>query len=160
MQLNYTILILSIILLAANHLSEIRSPSVHELDESTNTGDLHLHTTGLIGSQLKVNKSRPVSQYIFMLLLPNACDTETNPGPRAPKWQCGTCTKAVTWRHKAVCCDTCETWFHIQCQNMRPLIYNVMNASNLSWVCLQCGVPNFSTTIFDSTYSIDTENKF
>jgi hypothetical protein len=45
--------------------------------------------TGIIASQLKpvtVNKSRPVSKYIFIILLANAFDTETNPGPRSPKW--------------------------------------------------------------------------
>jgi hypothetical protein len=42
-------------------------------------------TTGVIVSQLKVNRSRPVSKYIFILLLANAFDIETNPGPKALK---------------------------------------------------------------------------
>jgi hypothetical protein len=42
--------------------------------------------TGIIASQLKVSKSRPVSKCkMFMILLANAFDTETNPGPRGPK---------------------------------------------------------------------------
>jgi hypothetical protein len=43
-------------------------------------------TIDVIVSQMKVNRSRPVSKYIFILLLANAFYTETNPGPRAPKW--------------------------------------------------------------------------
>ena len=79
--------------------------------------DSHLHTckltqtTGVIVSQLKVNRSRPVNKYIFILLLANAFDIETNPGPRAPKWPCGTCKQAVKWNPKrpSICGDNCET---------------------------------------------------
>jgi len=51
-------------------------------------GKIYNHSimTGIIASQLKVNKSRPVSKYIFIILLANAFDTETNPGPRSSKW--------------------------------------------------------------------------
>ena len=57
-----------------------------------------------------------------------------------------------------MCCDSCQSWFHIQCQGMGSHIYECMNNS-ISWHCLQCGVPNFSTALFDS-WAIPTSNTY
>jgi hypothetical protein len=52
------------------------------LDHSEKTdGKIYNHSiiTGVIASQLKVNKGRPVSKYIFIILLANAFDIEKKP---------------------------------------------------------------------------------
>lgn len=166
MKLFYSLFITSSILLA---IIQFRAKLYHVNPNNTisrptdNTGLKiydHIKLTGIIASQLKVNKSRPVSKYICVILLANAFDTEKNPGPRSPKWPCGTCNKAVTWKHKAICCDSCETWLHIKCQHIQTNVFRFMDASNVSWGCLQCGMPNFSTVLFNSTYTIETDNQF
>ena len=94
--------------------------------------------------------------YITLIML--MYDTEPNPGP--PKYPCGTCNKAVTWKDKGVCCDHCDKWYHIDCQNLRSIIYEGLGNSNVSWECLQCGLPNFSSAVFGSSTILNTENSF
>ncbi|KAI8517480.1 hypothetical protein Bbelb_060610 [Branchiostoma belcheri] len=89
-----------------------------------------------------------------------AVDLETNPGPRPPKYPCGSCGKAVTFKHKGVCCDRCDYWFHHDCQGLSSNMYSYLGNSNVSWVCLNCGLPNFSTTFFNSSNFESDTNPF
>ena len=42
-------------------------------------------------------------------------------------------------------------------------MYSILNKSSgkgIVWECIKCGMPNFSTTLFDTTTSLDTQNRF
>ena len=43
---------------------------------------------------------------------------------------------------------------------MNDHIYDSLANSSCIWVCTSCGLPNFSTSLFDSIHSINTSNSF
>jgi len=89
---------------------------------------------------------------VSFILLSLAHDVETNPGPHShtEDWNCGVCDRECGWDTKAVACDECNQWYHIDCQGISSRLYGEMDNS-FAWTCLQCGLPNFSTAFFDIT---------
>ena len=105
--------------------------------------------------------------YIFVILCGNSWDIESNPGPNSlnstSHFPCGVCDADIGWEDRGICCDTCNIWYHIDCQGMSSTMYSILNKSsgkNIVWECLKCGMPNFSTSLFDTTASLETHNRF
>lgn len=48
--------------------------------------------------------------YLFLLVIINSNDIQTNPGPSndSTRYLCGTCDPPVNWDHKGVVCETCD----------------------------------------------------
>ena len=89
------------------------------------------------------------------ILIYLANDVEKNPGPN-PKYPCGICNKAVWWTKPAIACDMCNSWFHKQCLNMQSVIFTVLANTDTSWTCCNCGIPNFASSLFDTTETNET----
>ena len=73
------------------------------------------------------------------------------------------CDVSVGWEDRGICCDTCNVWYHIDCQGMSPTMYSIYNRSlgkSMAWECMRCGMPNFSTSLFDTTASLEVSNRF
>ena len=104
-----------------------------------------------------VCRDKLVLIYLCSLLLAESYAPEPNPGPRPCKYPCGYCHKAVKWTTPGICCDSCNMWYHQECLGMKDCIYLAMR--NVSWECVQCGLPNFSSALFD-TLLFETSNTF
>ena len=88
--------------------------------------------------------------YISILLVTLSNDVQLNPGPRPPKYPCGSCGAAVRNNQKSIQCDGCNSWYHIHCQGMNTSIHQIMaEHASYSWHCLNCGLPNFCTDYYE-----------
>ena len=59
---------------------------------------------------------------------------------------------------KAVCCDTCDIWFHKTCVSMLSTEYSELNSVD-NWFCYRCDSHNCDT-FHAYEYSIPTSNSF
>ena len=105
--------------------------------------------------------------YLFVILISNSWDIETTPGLDSRSddslYLCGLCEASVGWEDRGICCDTCNVWCHIDCQGMSTTMYGVHDRTlnkSLAWECVRCGMPNFSTSLFDTSASLDVSNRF
>ena len=101
------------------------------------------------GTPIKnINCRRTPNQVnLVMVILLLSGEDQFNAGPptRTPKYPCGVCGKNVNSTHKAMECEDCLTWYHIKCASMRGNMYRVhMHHNSYTWVCIKCGLPNFT----------------
>ena len=102
---------------------------------------------------------RVQSLLVMYLILLQAGDLELNPGPRAPKFPCGLCGKAVTWKNGGPQCDGCDVWYHQKCLCMSTPEYTAIGEPSVVWKCEPCGrmsIMNISVSLF----TIETSNSF
>ena len=105
-------------------------------------------------------KSNAKRHALFLLsLLVLSGNVELNPGP-VFKYPCGTCSRPCRINQPSIFCDNCNIWFHKKCLKLNSLVFQDLANSSASWICCQCGLPNFSSSLFDSFYSLDNHNHF
>ena len=88
--------------------------------------------------------------------------TSSNNDIDSVQYPCGICTCSceVEYGQKAIQCDQCDVWIHKNCAVVSDHIYQIyQDHSNLSWVCIKCGLPNVGPSLFD-TYHFCSENSF
>ena len=89
-------------------------------------------------------------------------DVQANPRPpnESTTYPCGTCDQPVTWDHRAVVCDTCDQWYHINCQDIHSGTYSILNEDeNIRWDCIIYKDPNYSSVCFDLHHT-STTNRY
>lgn len=98
--------------------------------------------------------------YLSMLLIMQSGDLHPNPGPYKPKYPCNICYKAAKWGQRATCCDKCDQWYHVSCMSMSTHSYELLQNSNVSWICNGCGSPNYANSLLFSSTCLDISNSF
>ena len=102
------------------------------------------------------NTTKASLLYLCLLTLTVSSDVETNPGPDYP---CGCCGHEVSDDDQAIDCDSCHTWFHIQCQGIGDDTYkNLLNETSFSLNCITCDHINFSHS--SKSFSLASGNSF
>ena len=74
---------------------------------------------------------------------------------KQPKYPCIICDKSVTARSKAVSCDSCQKWTHVNCTSSLSLEqYNTLQESQteFDFLCYKCSL---GTLPFDGEHSLD-----
>ena len=128
--------------------------------------------TALVTTLFYKQKSRPLKIFLslpsgnprrgcwLIALLLLSGDIELNPGPRTWKYPCGVCSKPCKSNQPAIQCDTCNSWIHKKCVSINPTIWTSLANSSVSWECINCGLPNFSSSFFNSSLDHSSPNKF
>ena len=120
-----------------------------------------MHQTYPRREQPSLARGSRLSSVAFFLTLSG--DVHLNHGPSTPRWKypCGICAKPVKRNQKGICCDFCNRWFHTCCCAVDDHTYDILSISSCSWICCDCGLPNFSDSFFDSSVdSFADENIF
>ena len=102
--------------------------------------------------------TKSLTTKIFISLLFLCGDIQLNPGPC--KFPCGICGKPVKVNQKGIQCDFCDIWHHKKCLNMDNIIYEALANTSCVWECCSCGLPNFSSSLFDSLQNLSHANQF
>ena len=83
--------------------------------------------------------------YIFVILCCNSWNIESNPGNNSlnstSHFPCGVSDADAGWEDPGIFCDTCNVWYHINCQGMSSAIY-YETCSTFIWTYLNfifCG---------------------
>ena len=76
------------------------------------------------------------------------------------KADCGLCSGAVLYGHKAVQCDKCEMWIHNKCSLITESEFDSVENSNCTWICPKCDFFNFSDSFFTDQLNLENENRF
>lgn len=149
---------MSLILVINSNLQEPKSWINQQL--AINLLNPAMSSTGKRPITLPVKNCKNIT--LLLLILLQAGDIETNPGPRckqATVFPCGLCEISVTWTCEGVCCDGCNIWHHKSCIELCTEDYELLQRSNVQWICCKCESINVTSFTYH-TYELDSSNYY
>lgn len=77
---------------------------------------------------------------------------------------CGSCPKQVRDNQNSICCDVCNTWFHLKCSSLSKTMFKTLGNSNEVWYCKQClssifPFHNLDNKKFNNFQTLDIKDK-
>ncbi|XP_048586113.1 uncharacterized protein LOC125568277 [Nematostella vectensis] len=126
--------------------------------ESILTGLEAFYSHNIRANKMNVGRSSSEHKHLLLCLLLLGGDIQLNPGPKL-KFPCGSCNKPVKSNQKGIQCDNCNLWYHTRCCSINDDLYYTLTASSCTWLCVSCGFPSFSSSLFESS-SIELQNSF
>ena len=64
---------------------------------------------------------------------------------------CSVCGKPVGINYEAVCCDKCNKWVHIRCNNICKKSYRCLKKDQTPWYCKLCICSKFAFSDINNT---------
>ena len=103
-------------------------------------------------------RSSPSKTFTLLIIILSG-DIQVNPSP-TPIYPCGCCELSVTWDHqRAECRDNCKLWYHSECIELSSSKINILQFSNVSWICCHCESLNVDSFAYHS-YEFELSNRF
>ena len=81
------------------------------------------------------NHGKSVFALLASVLIATSNDVQLNQGlvqACVSNVSCGSCIEPVTWNHKGIMCENCNTWFHINCQSINESSYEYLGSCDVS----------------------------
>ena len=72
--------------------------------------------------------------------------TKISPSDYIGKDKCKACLKTIGERQKAISCDQCNQWTHLNCSDMSKKTYNQNENKLFHWICNTCRTPDETVT--------------
>ena len=120
---------------------------------------LQVSARQIMKMQYDKSTPHPPSSCITLLAIILSGDIHMNPGPTTV-YPCGCCERPVTWEHKrAICCDECSIWYHSECIEHSANNFELLQHSNVSWICCKCETQNIDSFTYHS-YELELSNSF
>ena len=76
------------------------------------------------------------------------------------KADCGLCSGAVLYGHKAVQCDKCEMWIHNECSLITESEFESVINTNCTWFVQNVTILTFRTHFFADQLNLENQNRF
>ena len=93
-----------------------------------------------------LTKSHNNQLKLLLSILLSCGDIQINPGP-ITRYSCEICRKSIKSNVQSIQCEKCSAWYHTNCCNVNTP--NTLSDSCI-WICNQCDVPNFSTSLLNN----------